>query len=267
MPVVDNEGVEISYEILNAESSKTPICFIAGLGGVRQSVMSPASAFAKDRPVVLHDHRGTGQSAKPLGVYSIETMASDVIAVLDDAGIEKAHFAGFSTGGAICQILALDYPDRVQSVALCCTWPKSDHFFKRQFECRKQVLLELGTEAAMRLSSPALHDPKYFTDHYEDVAQWEDLAIANAGPSDVDAERIDAIIAHDQLDRLDQINSPTIVMCARNDAVCPDYNSKQLAEIIPGAELKLYENGGHLFFVARADEFNADLSQFVSRHD
>jgi len=264
---VDNDGVEIAYEILNGESSKTPICFIAGLGGVRQSVMSPASVFAKDRPVVLHDHRGTGQSAKPLGVYSIETMASDMIAVLDDAGIEKAHFAGFSTGGAICQVLTLNYPDRVQSVALCCTWPKSDHFFRRQFECRKQMLLEQGTDAVMRLASVSLHDPKYFTDHYEEVVQWEDRAIAGAGPREVDAERMDAIIAHDQLDRLGQITRPTIIMCARNDAVCPDYNSKLMAEVIPQAELKLYEDGGHFFYVARADEFNADLAGFVARHE
>lgn len=267
MQTVTNHRIEIAYEILNAEAAKIPICFIAGLGGTRQSVMRPAQSFSGDRPVVLHDHRGTGQSAKPLGVYSIEAMASDVIAVMDDAGIAKAHMAGFSTGGAICQVLAIDYPGRVQSVAMCCTWPKSDAFFRHQFNCRKQVLLELGTEAVMRLSSFALHDPKYFTDNYDAIVEWEDRAIAGAGPREVDAERMDAIMAHDQRDRLDQIKAPAIVMCARNDAVCPDYYSKDLAERIPGAELKLYDDGGHFFFNARADDFDTDLAAFIARHE
>lgn len=267
MARIENDGVGIAYEILNADSPKTPICFIAGLGGTRQLVMGMAQEFAKDRPVVLHDHRGTGESDKPLGVYSVEDMASDMVAVLDDAGIDRAHFAGFSTGGAICQILALDYSDRVETVALCCTWPKTDHFFRRQFECRKQVLLEQGVAAVTKLSSFALYDPEYFTDHFEQISAQEEMIIANASPPEVLAARMDAIIAHDQLERLDQIDKPTIIVCARNDAVCPDYQSKLMAAKIPNAELKLYDDGGHFFYLPRAGEFHGDLAAFIQRHE
>lgn len=267
MAVVESGGVAISYEVLNRDGPGVPVFFIAGLVGVRGSCMKQAAAFSAERPVVLHDHRGTGQSAKPLGVYSIENMAADVIAIMDDAGIDKAHMVGVSTGGAIIQVLCIDHADRVQSAALGCSWPKYDNFFIRQFEMRKQVLLELGTAAAMRLASFVLYDPEYFTANFDEIAKIETALIEGAPPPEVDAERIDAILAHDQLDRLGLIRTPVKVFGALNDAVCPPYFSRQLAAAIRGAELKLYDGGGHFFFIARADEFNSDIRQFISSHE
>ncbi len=194
-------------------------------------------------------------------------MAADVIAIMDDAGIAKAHMVGTSTGGAIIQVLCIDNPDRVQSAAICCSWPKSDHFFIRQFEMRKRILLNLGTEALMLLTSTVLNDPKYFTEHYDEILEKEATHLANAGPSEVDAERIDAIIAHDQIDRLVRITVPVIVIGSKNDAVCPPYFSEQIAEAIPTAELKLYEDGGHFFYLVYADEFNDDIRHFIAKNE
>ena len=69
MPVVNSGGVEIAYEMLNPDGDGVPVFFIAGLNGMRASCMLQAIPFSKERPVVVHDHRGTGESAKPLGVY------------------------------------------------------------------------------------------------------------------------------------------------------------------------------------------------------
>ena len=267
MAVVVSGGVEISYEVLNPDGAGVPIFFIAGLNGMRASCMKQAGPFSRERPVVVHDQRGTGQSGKPLGVYSVENMAADVIAIMDDAGIDKAHLVGTSTGGAIIQVACLDYPERVQSAAICCSWPKSDYFFLRQFEMRKLVLLNLGTEALTRLAATTLNDPKYYTEHYDEILEKEAYAIAHAGPPEVDAERIDAIMAHDQLDRLGQITAPVIVIGAKNDAVCPPYFSEQLAGAIPGAELKLYDDGGHFFYLVYDGDFNDDIRRFIARHE
>lgn len=267
MPVVNSGGVDIAYDILNPDGSVLPIFFISGLGGLRAHVAMQSGPFSSERPVVVHDHRGTGQSAKPLGVYSIENMASDIIAIMDDAGIEKAHVCGFSTGGAIVQVLCIDHPDRIQSAAICCSWPKTDNFFRRAFEMRKIILLKLGTEINVRQYSTMLNDPKVFADNYAEIVKREDMAIANAGPPAVDAERIDAILAHDQLDRLGQITAPVIVVGARNDVVCPSYFSEQLAAAIPGARLELFEDGGHFFFQAHADRFNALIREFVAQNE
>ncbi len=267
MPIVNSGGVDIDYEILNPGSPATPVFLISGLGGARGSWTLQTGPLAEERPVVLHDHRGTGNSAKPLGVYSVENMAADVVAIMDDAGIEKAHMVGSSTGGAIIQVLAIDHPARVQSAAICSSWPKSDAFFLRQFSMRKKVLLEMGWEDYTKLSALSLNSPEFFTDHFEEIEEKEKLLVQNAPPADVMAELIECIMAHDQMDRLDRIQAPTLIAVARDDACTPVYYSEQIVEKIPGAKLKIFESGGHFVYLAHPGEFNATIREFIEKND
>jgi aminoacrylate hydrolase len=267
MARVNSGGVEIAYDVLNAGGSGIPIFFIAGLNGMRAACMKQAVPFSRGRPVVVHDHRGTGESGKPRGVYSVQNMAKDVVAIMDDAGIEKAHMVGTSTGGAIAQVLCIDHPDRVQSAAICCSWMKCDHFFRRQFSTRKRILLSLGTEALMMVTSTALNDPRWVTEHYDELLEREKGLLQRASPPEIDAERIDAIMAFDESARLAQIRTPVAVIGSKNDVVCPAYYSEQLARAIPGATLSLYEDGGHFFYLVYADRFNAEIRDFIARHE
>lgn len=267
MARVNSGGVEIVYDIMNANGPGVPVFFIAGLNGMRQACMKQAIPFSRGRPVVVQDQRGTGESGKALGIYSVQNMAKDVIAIMHDAGIKKAHMVGTSTGGAIAQVLCIDYAERVQSAAICCSWIKCDHFFRRQFEMRKRILLSMGTEALMLLTSTTLNDPKWFTEHYDELIEREKGLLERAGPAEVDAERIDAILAFDESKRLGRITTPVTVIGAKNDAVCPPYYSEQLAAAIPGATLSLYEDGGHFFYLVYAERFNAEVQDFIARHE
>jgi aminoacrylate hydrolase len=56
--------------------------------------------------VVIHDHRGTGESSRSRIRYSVDQMTDDLLAVMDDLRIVKAHLVGHSTGGAIGQTMA-----------------------------------------------------------------------------------------------------------------------------------------------------------------
>src|SRR3989454_12787629 len=73
--------------------------------------------------MILHDNRGTGARDVPAGPYSASQMASDVVAVLDDAGIERSHVVATSLGGMIAQELASQYPARVDRLVLVATTP------------------------------------------------------------------------------------------------------------------------------------------------
>jgi len=70
--------------------------------------------------------------------------------------------------------------------------------------------------------------------------------------------------SHDVSARLGDITSPTFVAHGSDDGVIPADNSRVLASAIPGASLKIYEGARHIFFVERADEFNADVIAFLS---
>ena len=77
------------------------------------------------------DNRGAGRSDKPFGRYDLEEMADDAVAVLDAAGVDRAHVMGASMGGAIAQLVALRHPERVQSLILACT-ACSNHQWRRE---------------------------------------------------------------------------------------------------------------------------------------
>ena len=109
--------------------------------------------------------------------------AKDVIAIMEAAGIDRAHMLGTSTGCAIAQVLCIDYAERVQSAAICCSWMRCDHFFRRQFEMRKRILLSMGTEALMLLTSTTLNDPRWFTEHYEELLERERGPVGESGPA------------------------------------------------------------------------------------
>ncbi len=267
MPRIQSDGVGIAYEILNKKSQETPVFVIAGLNGMRQSCMKQAIPFSQYRPTIIHDHRGTGESDKPLGVYSIENMAKDVISLMDELGIEKAHIVGTSTGGAIAQVLCLDYDERIQSSAICCSWLRCDHFFRRQFETRKWILKEMGPVALMHATSISLNDPKWLTEHFDELVEKEKGQLERKSPVDVYIERIDALLAFDESKRLGQIKTPVKVIGSKNDGVCPAYYSEEIAKLIPGATLSLYEDGGHFFYMVYADRFNKEILDFMSEHD
>ena len=95
----------------------------------------------------------------------------------------------------------------------------------------------------------------------------ENQSIANAPPAEIMAERIECIIAHDQLDRLGQITSPVLVAVARDDVVTPLYYSYQLSDAIPGAELKIFDEGGHFVYLEKPVEFNESILEFIHLHD
>jgi len=69
------------------------------------------------------DNRGTGRSDRPPGSFAVADMVGDVVAVLDAAGIGRAHVLGASLGGMVAQELAITRPERVAQLVLACTTP------------------------------------------------------------------------------------------------------------------------------------------------
>ena len=234
---------------------------------MRGGCSKQAIPFSKERPVIIHDQRGTGDSGRPAGGYTVQAMAEDVIAIMDEEAIDRAHVAGFSTGGVIVQSLLVHHPTRIASAAICCSWPKADHFFRRQFEMRKKILLALGSEVLIQCTSTALNDPEYFTNHYEQILEKEKWQTENAAPPQIAAQRIDAILAFDETECLKNVTAPVAIFGSENDAVCPPHLSRQLLTLIPDSTLKLYPGGGHFFYQIYQEEFNNDIREFITVHD
>jgi len=260
MPTVSIGDADIYYE---EAGQGPPLLLVPGLSGQGSFWAKQVPDLARDFRVIVHDHRGAGQSTHSRIAYSVEQMAADVLRLMDALGLARAHFAGHSTGGAIGQVLATDHPSRLESLVLSATWAGPDPYFRRLFEGRKQMLLTQGIEAYLRASVLVLAPPRWVSDNDAALAEQHQQAAAASAPVEVLASRIDAIVRHDRRARLGEIRVPTLVIVARDDMVTPAFYSDELASRIPGAKHVVLEDGGHFVPVVRPAPYNAAVGAFL----
>ncbi len=119
---VEHDGDRLYYEVVGDESGDaTPLVLCHGAGGNHASWFQQVTHFAKDRPVVTWDHRGYGRSSD-LGDRTGPLVASsDLLAVLDAIGIERADLVGQSMGGWSVVGAALARPGLARSILLADT--------------------------------------------------------------------------------------------------------------------------------------------------
>lgn len=121
MPYADNDGIRINYE-LAGDPTKPALVMQHGTSGDLNSWRDRGfvQRLGDSFHLVLIDARGAGLSDKPheIEAYSQKNRASDVIAVLDDAAIERSHFFGYSMGGLIGAAVLRYHPERLMGVVL-----------------------------------------------------------------------------------------------------------------------------------------------------
>ncbi|NKB50252.1 MAG: pyrimidine utilization protein D [Alphaproteobacteria bacterium] len=262
MPKANIGNGEIYYEI---QGEGPPLLLVAGLGGTGDYWNPQIEAFAKHYTVIVHDHRGTGQSTHSQIDYSVDQMADDVLRLMDFLQIEKAHFVGHSTGGAMALLLSNQNPERLTSSVVYAGWIKADPHLRRCFDIRRTLLRESGAQAYCR-ATPLFLFPSWFIRDNGDAMTENEPSVAASFPSaEIMESRMDAVLAFDCSDYLDRIAVPTLVICADDDFLTPVHCSRELAKHIPNAELNVLESGGHAVSVSRPDLFNQEVLAFLER--
>lgn len=262
MPKAAVDGIEIYYETFG---KGPPLLLVPGLGGVGNYWAPQIAAFSRLFTVIVHDHRGTGQSTRSEISYSVEQMTRDLLGLMNALEIDKAHLVGHSTGGAIGQTIAIEHPDRIDKLVLYSTWTKCDPFMRRIFEIRKTLLLNSGIEAYIK-ATPVFLFPDWWINQNADAFEKADRDLITAFPSaKIAASRCDAVMNFDRVNLLAEIQACPLVLCAADDFLTPAYFSRELAEKIPGAELKILPRGGHCVSQTQPENFNEAVLSFLTR--
>ena len=119
MPYANNDGIRIYYQV---EGKGPPLVLHQALGQVLQlwRTSGYVDALKDDYQLILMDPRGHGGSDRPhdTAALKLELMVSDVTAVMDDLGIGKAHFWGYSLGGYIGLLIPVYAPGRFHSLTI-----------------------------------------------------------------------------------------------------------------------------------------------------
>ncbi|MCI3951663.1 MAG: putative aminoacrylate hydrolase RutD [Burkholderiales bacterium] len=254
-------GGEIEYQ---QSGSGHPLIFVSGLGGVGRYWEPQLPVFGKRYRVITYDQRGTGGSDKQQRSFTVDQMTAELGGLMDALGIEKAHVVGLSTGGAIGQTLAIEYPQRLARMVVVSTWTHCDPWFRRLFEARRTMYREAGSELHAQFHPLWLYPPDYVNAHDAEIEEERRKAMAGAPPVEVSIGRIDAIMAFDRRADLHRIKTPTLIVGADNDYITPPYHAEALGRAISGSKVVIMKGGGHAISKTRAEEFNRAVLDFLA---
>lgn len=230
------DGTALFYSV---EGSGPPLLLIAGQSNSSRWWHQVRPEFATRFTTIVTDHRGTGSSDKPESPYSTRLFASDCVAILDDAGIGRAHVYGASMGGRIAQWIAASHGDRVDRLVLGCTSPGGAHAVERSAEVRRS-LAQVDQKKARQALIDLMYTPAY-------TGPYNTLGDPRMPPY---ARKLHLFASgeHDAWDVLPSITAPTLVVHGTEDVFNPTANAGLIASRIPGARVHLVEGARHGYF-------------------
>jgi 3-oxoadipate enol-lactonase len=219
-----------------------------------------APALAERLRVVRYDHRGQGRSPVPPGPYEIADLAGDVLALMDELGIERAHHCGLSIGAMVGMWLGAHAPARVDRLALLCTaahHPPASAWAQRA----AAVLAACSTEPVADSVVDRWLTPAFAAAHPEVREHLRGLLLAS--PPHGYAACCGAIERMDLRPDLPRIAAPTLVVGGDADPAAPQEHQERIAAAIPGARLEVVAGAAHLATAEQPAAVNRLLRDFL----
>lgn len=265
MPKVKVNDINMNYE---QQGTGEPLILIPYLAADHMCYAFQVAEYAKHFTCISIDLRGTGESDKPDGVYSVELFADDVAAFMQAMGIPKAHITGLSLGAATGMWLAVKYPDIVKSLSLHSGWTKTDPFIKTVVEGWQVMAQALGSVPEMIVLGifPWCFTPELYAEKPEYIQSLADFARSRpAQPLAAFIQHSNAVITHDVEAQLGRIKTPTQITFGRYDMVTSTRFADRMKNNIRTSELVIFEECSHAPIYERVDEFNQKTLAFLQR--
>ena len=219
--------------------------------------------FAGRYRVITPDILGFGGSQPPRP-WSMAQMGDEVSSVLNRLGIEKCTLAGLSMGGYIALPFALANPSRVERLVLAHTRARDD--LETERANRDAMIEELKNAGVAGLPDKML--PRLLGSNASDAVKATVRAAIERTSAEADIYAVSAMRDRvDQTSRLGNVHCPTLVIAGSGDAIMKVEDNQAMAAAIPGAELMVIPNTGHLSNLEDPAAFNNAVDEFLGRAD
>ncbi len=256
----------ISYNIYKSETSPDWVTFVHGAGGSSSIWFKQIREFQKHFNVLLLDLRGHGESKPNLKSafqkkYTFESIAQDVLEVLDHLNIEKSHFVGISLGTIIIRQLAEIHPNRVQSMIM------GGAILKMNF--RSQILMRLGNMFKYVLPYLVLYKFFAFVIMPKKNHKNSRLLFINEAKKLYQKEFIKWFKLTAEINpvlkwfRQVEINIPTFYVMGEEDYMFLPSVKQVVEKHYRSSKLFVIQNCGHVVNVEQANEFNEVVLLFI----
>ena len=260
-----NGSLEIAgtaMDYIRFGSGRRNLIMLPGLGDGLRTVKGTAlpmalmyREFGKDFTVYVFSRRHDLP-----GGYTTRDMAKDQAEAMDLLGIDKADIFGVSMGGMIAQWLAIDYPEKVGRLVLTVTCARPNPILTGSVE-EWVSLAKKGDHGTLMDSNLR----RIYSEDYYRKNKWMAPIVGRlTKPKSYDRFFIQAAacLTHNAYDKLDQIRAQTLVVGGQRDLALGGDASKELADQIPDAELRMYPQWGHGLYEEEKG-FNRQLLRFL----
>ena len=292
-----NNSIEIFYRDYGPDDAE-PILLVQGLGGQLINWPQHLIEYLIDnnfRPIVF-DNRDTGLSTRVVSdsfsdekrgntilrsyiryylrlpiksEYTIDDMANDAVAVLDDLNISQAHVLGISMGGMIAQIIASSYSDRTKTFTLIASTASTPSPLNGPTRKVRKLLMDRTKNPSSTIDQRVNRTRKIFSEigyqgvdlNTDEFYQSVVSAVKRGGKDDTGFGRqLTAILgSENRLDKVKSIKAPTLIIHGKEDPLIKVKNAYKTNKLIKDSKLIVISDMRHLIEPPVFDQFKQDL--------
>jgi 3-oxoadipate enol-lactonase len=204
-------------------------------------------AFAGPFRMLRYDQLGHGRSEVRPGPYTVELLGQELLALLDELGVERFAFCGLSLGGTVGMWLGANAPDRLDRLVLAGTsayFGPPERWIERAETVRAEGMEPIA-DATME---------RWFTPAFEGTAAFRERFVSTS-PEGY-AACCDALRDWDFRAGLGSVSPPTLVLVGTEDPATPPGEARLIADGIPRASIELIEGAAHLLNVEQPESFD-----------
>ena len=254
-----DDGARIHVEA-EPDNGKPPLLFSNSLGTNLHMWDAQIGPFSESFRIIRYDSRGHGRSDVPEGLYMMDRLGQDALAVLDGLGIERTYYCGLSKGGMVGQWLGSNAPERIERMALCNTaefMPAPDVWNDR---------IEAATNKGMPVLVSAIIE-RWFSEEFRrnNSAEIERVTAMVLATSGLGYAACCAAIRDMDFRETDKgITVPTLVVAGAKDPATPPERGRAIHSLIKGSQFVLLD-AAHLSNIEQTDAFNSAVLDFLTR--
>lgn len=273
--MVEINGNRLAVEVLGPEGAPVLIAHHGAPGlGSRAEPRASFGRLADTYRVLVFDARGSGQS-EGKGTFSHEQWAADIDGLREWIGVDQVIMAGGSYGGFMAMEYATRYPDRVRAMVLRDTSPDNSNEEKALANALANTRVEIDREKLDRIFAGTVRDDDDLRDCWREILPLYDYVYdpdavekkVAATPYRYEAHNYAFSVNipnYDLKPVLPKVTAPTLITVGRTDWITPVSCSEQIASLIPGSRLVVFEKSGHSPQIEEAQAWTKAVREFLA---
>ncbi|RKS79341.1 pimeloyl-ACP methyl ester carboxylesterase [Actinomadura pelletieri DSM 43383] len=249
-------NAQITYR---AEGSGPALVLVHGVGSGSAMWDGLLPQLTDHNTVLLPDLSGSDAAEDDGAPLTVETLAEQVIAVIEHAGTGPADMLGFSLGAPTAAAVAALRPDLVRRLVLVAGFPHAEDEYIQQLITAWLTLTD-NPEAFGRLGTLTSFTPRYLNEIGHDLAEQARWFMS---PVDGRLRQLDLVRRVDVRSLLPRIEAPTLVIGCTRDQLIPVENHREFSSAITGSEYTELDTG-HVLMAERPADFLKPVLDFLA---